>query len=209
MVRPSSTAETIVAKLSSSSTMSAASLATSVPVIPMATPMSAFFRAGASLTPSPVMATTSPRSCSAWMISSLCSGETREYTETSPIRSARPATPNSSSSLPIRTPPVETMPAWAAMVRAVSGWSPVIMIGRIPAFRQRATASRASLRSGSIMATRPRKRQALAGIPQDPASRELSPGGRPLPAPVDPGLPGRRPAVKLQPEVPGRQHRSA
>lgn len=33
---------------------------TSVPVMPMAMPMSASFRAGASFTPSPVMATTSP-----------------------------------------------------------------------------------------------------------------------------------------------------
>ena len=59
MALPSATAATMVAKLSSESTMSAACLATAVPD-PMATPMSAFFRAGASLTPSPVMATTSP-----------------------------------------------------------------------------------------------------------------------------------------------------
>ena len=56
--RPSSTAASMEAKSSSVSTMSAASLATSVPVMPMATPMSACLRAGASLTPSPVMATT-------------------------------------------------------------------------------------------------------------------------------------------------------
>ena len=56
--RPSSTACTIDAKLSSSRIMSAASRATSVPEAPMATPMSAFFSAGASLTPSPVTATT-------------------------------------------------------------------------------------------------------------------------------------------------------
>ncbi len=37
----------------------AASLATSVPAIPMANPTSAFFRAGASFVPSPVTATTS------------------------------------------------------------------------------------------------------------------------------------------------------
>ena len=48
---------TIVEKASSRRTMSAASWATCVPRWPMATPMSAFFRAGASLTPSPVMAT--------------------------------------------------------------------------------------------------------------------------------------------------------
>ena len=61
IARPSSTAATIVAKLSSASTMSAASLETSVPVMPIATPMSAVFRAGASLTPSPVIATVIPR----------------------------------------------------------------------------------------------------------------------------------------------------
>jgi len=55
--RPSSTAASIVAKSSSVSTMSAASLAISVPARPIATPMSAFRSAGASLTPSPVMAT--------------------------------------------------------------------------------------------------------------------------------------------------------
>ena len=77
MARPSRTAATMVAKLSSSSTMSAASLATSVPVTPMATPMSARLSAGASLTPSPVMATTSPRACSALTMASFCSGEVR------------------------------------------------------------------------------------------------------------------------------------
>ena len=57
MFRPSSTAFWMVAKLSSVSTMSAAPLATSVPVMPMATPMSAALREGASLTPSPVIET--------------------------------------------------------------------------------------------------------------------------------------------------------
>src|SRR5665647_3797866 len=61
MPRPSSTAATIEAKLSSVMTMSETSLVTSVPVMPMATPMSASLTAGASLTPSPVMATISPR----------------------------------------------------------------------------------------------------------------------------------------------------
>lgn len=53
MSRPSSTPVTMDAKLSSSSIMSAACLETSEPAIPMATPISAFFRAGESLTPSP------------------------------------------------------------------------------------------------------------------------------------------------------------
>ena len=47
----------IVAKLSSARIIAEASFDTSVPVIPIATPISAFFNAGASFTPSPVMAT--------------------------------------------------------------------------------------------------------------------------------------------------------
>ncbi len=65
------------AKLSSVMTMSETSLVTSVPVMPMATPMSASLTAGASLTPSPVMAATSPRLRQARTARSLCSGETR------------------------------------------------------------------------------------------------------------------------------------
>ena len=57
---PSSTAPMMVAKLSSASTRSAAPLLTSVPVMPMPMPMSARLMDGASLTPSPVMATTLP-----------------------------------------------------------------------------------------------------------------------------------------------------
>ena len=67
----------MVAKLSSSKIISLASLLTSVPVMPMAIPISACLRAGASLTPSPVMATNLPRLCKAWTMRSLCSGETR------------------------------------------------------------------------------------------------------------------------------------
>ena len=53
MARPSSTAATMEVKLSSARTMSEADLATAVPE-PIAIPISAFFKAGASLTPSPV-----------------------------------------------------------------------------------------------------------------------------------------------------------
>ena len=55
-MRPSSTADTMEAKLSSTRIMSAAAFATSVPVMPMAMPMSACLRADASFTPSPVIA---------------------------------------------------------------------------------------------------------------------------------------------------------
>lgn len=53
-------AVTMLRKLSSNRMIPAASLATSVPAIPIANPISAFFKAGASFVPSPVIATTFP-----------------------------------------------------------------------------------------------------------------------------------------------------
>jgi len=97
MRRPSSTAATMVAK-SSASTMSAASLLTSVPVTPMATPMSARCRAGASLTPSPVMATTAPRAFQAVTMRSFCSGLVRAYTGVAATRSTSSASSRRASS---------------------------------------------------------------------------------------------------------------
>ncbi len=61
--RPCATASTIVAKLSSVKIISEAPWATSVPVIPIAQPTSLAFKAGASFTPSPVIATTAPERC--------------------------------------------------------------------------------------------------------------------------------------------------
>ncbi len=75
--RPFPTACTIVAKLSSVNIIAAASLETSVPVMPIAIPMSACFSAGASFTPSPVIAAICPFSCHARTMRILCSGETR------------------------------------------------------------------------------------------------------------------------------------
>lgn len=81
MLRPQSTAFTIDVKLSFSKMMSAAYLATSVPVMPIAKPTSAFFKAGASFVPSPVTATTSPLSLrpvtSAYLSSGLDLASTR------------------------------------------------------------------------------------------------------------------------------------
>ncbi|KYN03184.1 hypothetical protein ALC62_06051 [Cyphomyrmex costatus] len=76
--RPSSMPVTIVAKLSSSSIKSATCLLTSdpdnhnhsrSPVMPIAIPMSAFLRAGESLTPSPVTAVIR---CNRWQLSTIC-----------------------------------------------------------------------------------------------------------------------------------------
>jgi hypothetical protein len=79
----------IVEKSSSVRIMSAASFATSVPSLPIEIPISAFFNAGASFTPSPVIATTSPLLCSAAMILSLCSGLVRAKMETFDIACAK------------------------------------------------------------------------------------------------------------------------
>ena len=68
--------------------MRLAFFATSVP-LPIAIPMSAALIAGASLTPSPVMATTSPFALSVSASSTLCSGATRPTTPIASIRSIR------------------------------------------------------------------------------------------------------------------------
>src|SRR3569833_1794908 len=74
MYLPHIQAFTIEAKLSSITIMSAACLATSVPVIPIANPTSAFLRAGASFVPSQVTATTTPHTLSPVTSKYLSSG---------------------------------------------------------------------------------------------------------------------------------------
>ncbi len=152
MVRPSRTARTMVAKLSSVRTMLAASFATSVPE-PIATPMSALRRAGASLTPSPVIATTCRRACSAVTIRSLCSGATRANTAMFGSAEASVASSIRSSSAPVTASP--SRPRARAIAAAVARWSPVIIFTEIPALLQSSMASRASARGGSIIPTRP------------------------------------------------------
>ena len=92
-----------------------ASLAAEVPVF-MATPTSAWARAGASLVPSPVIATSLPPSCSFLIRAILSSG----------VASARKS----------------STPASAAMAFAVSGLSPVIMTVLMPIARSSANRSR-------------------------------------------------------------------
>ena len=99
----------MLAKLSSASTMSDASRVTSVPLRPIAMPMCASRSAGASLTPSPVIATTAPRAFQSRTMRSLSSGVARAWTR-------------SAASSPRRT-----MPSSRAIAAAVTAWSPVIM----------------------------------------------------------------------------------
>ena len=92
-----------------------ASFAAEVPVF-MATPTSACASAGASLVPSPVIATSLPPSCSFLISASLSSG----------VASARKS----------------STPASSAIAFAVSGLSPVIMTVRMPIVRSSANRSR-------------------------------------------------------------------
>ena len=136
--------------------MAEASLDTSVPVIPMATPISAFFRAGASLTPSPVMATTLPFRCHASTILILSDGDTLAYTDMWASLLSSSSSDILLSSCPVTaTSPSLYIPICLAMAVAVTLWSPVIITGFIPAPIAVATASTASSLGGSIIATSP------------------------------------------------------
>ena len=77
--RPSASTDGMCENLPSSSTSWATALVACAP-LPMATPMSASLSASASLTPSPVIATTCPLRCSACTSVRFCSGETRPKT---------------------------------------------------------------------------------------------------------------------------------
>mmetsp|Transcript_39307 Transcript_39307/g.99062 ORF Transcript_39307/g.99062 Transcript_39307/m.99062 type:complete len:280 (-) Transcript_39307:1742-2581(-) len=181
MRRPSSTPRTMDAKLSSSRIMSAASLDTSDPVMPMAMPMSAFFSAGESFTPSPVTATTDLARWLPSTITSFCCGEVRANT----IWGYSSTRSRSSSDMSLSCEPVTTMAlAWLgstsstgtprflamsstvssvmmftcrAIALAVMGWSPVTMMTLMPAVWQIFTASGTAGRGGSMSAMKPRK----------------------------------------------------
>src|SRR5450756_2820887 len=99
--RPSLTASSIEEKSSFSKTSSEASRATSVPLPPIAIPIWADFKAGASLTPSPVIATISPFALRASTIRSFCSGTTLAKMFTGFMRSSSTSSSMASSSSPV------------------------------------------------------------------------------------------------------------
>ena len=153
---PSSTADTIVAKLSSVKITSAASFATSVPTIPIAHPMSDAFNAGLSFTPSPVIATISPFFCHAFTILTLCSGDTLAYTEYFLTFFSKSSSDIFSSSSPvIASSSFSNIPNFFAIAVAVILWSPVIITVFIPAVLHFSTAFFASSLGGSIIPTNP------------------------------------------------------
>ncbi len=153
----------MVAKLSSLSTMLAASRVTSAPVSPMAMPISASLTAGASFTPSPVMTTTCPILFKALTISNLCWGRISAKTLVWAISSASFSGSTASSSLPITTlSPGLIMPNSMAIALAVAGLSPVSIFTSMPAWRHFARASYISLRGGSFIPISPAKTMFLS-----------------------------------------------
>src|SRR4029450_8104494 len=181
---PMATISMSLVGLESRSTMLPASLAATVPVF-MATPTSAWARAGASLVPSPVMATSLPSPCSARISSILRSG----------VAWARKS----------------STPASLAMAAAVSGVAPVIVAVR----RSWSKRSRMPPLTTSLRWTTPRGRAPSATTSGVPPSRAMSstigsssPGTAPAWL-LDPGNDGvggplaDLPAVEVRPRHPG------
>ncbi len=125
----------------------ALSIATSAPV-PMAMPTSACASAGASLTPSPAIATLRPSACSSLIMRALSSGST----------SAR----------------ISSIPSRPATARAVRSLSPVAMTTRNPCWCSALSASGVVSLTGSATDTRPTMSDSTTtNITVSPASRRL------------------------------------
>mmetsp|Transcript_3790 Transcript_3790/g.11235 ORF Transcript_3790/g.11235 Transcript_3790/m.11235 type:complete len:456 (-) Transcript_3790:1056-2423(-) len=144
-------------------TMSAAARAASVEPS-TAMPICAFFSAGASFTPSPVIAVTSPcASARSLMMRCLSAGAVRQKTplpRSGCKSAARWASSNRSEkkSLPSQVRAASSrMPSSPPIAAAVSRESPVIMNTRTPAALHLRMASFASGRGGSRMPTTPQR----------------------------------------------------
>ena len=140
-------------------TIAAACLATSVPRMPIATPMSACLSAGASLTPSPIMATISPRGLQRRGRSTqlVLGGDAAEGGDIRPAgraRSRRRAFQLASVERRVRSAP--SSPSSRPTASAVSRWSPVSITVRRPACRRRAIVSLTPGAGGSARPTNPR-----------------------------------------------------
>ena len=138
--RPSRSPCISVTNESSPRTRSEASRATAVP-LPMATATSAWWSAGASLTPSPVTATVLLQDRATSTMRSFCSGIARATMLSVGNSAARRASSHSASSGPVTTRSLDR-PASAAIAAAVVGWSPVTTSGWMPAALARTIASR-------------------------------------------------------------------
>ncbi len=176
--RPSSSAWTMFSGEGSVRTRSAAALAEREPGAERPIPMSASLMAAASLTPSPVIATTRPARWRSLTIRTLCSGETRAKTAESSTLAIRSDSGSASSSAPVTTASAPGMPSRAAMAPAVVGWSPVIMVTRTPASWRCARVSEAPGRGVSLIARKPRSVSPVTCSGSSSAVNEASSSGR-------------------------------
>ena len=135
--------------------MSADSLETSVPFMPIATPICASFKAGASFTPSPVIVTISPFCLRAFTILNLCSGLTLANIVILFTIFASSSSVNLSISSPVMTLPER--PISFPISTAVSLLSPVIILTFIPLSLQEIMVGLTFALGGSSMATKPKK----------------------------------------------------
>ena len=174
----------------------------------MATPMSASCRAGPSLTPSPVIATTWPRACRARAMRSLSSGETRATTmpswssdgsEHAGRRLAARARENGDVRRGAARPP-------SAIAAAVAGWSPVTIATLIRRGGRRPVAIRPPSRGGSSRRHQPEQAQVALAPPRGRSVPCRSPG---RPRPRAPGDPARSSAPRRAAPRPHGGHRTA
>ncbi len=148
--RPSATTPGRVANLPSSNTSCATDRVAAAPD-PMATPMSASLRASASLTPSPVIATTWPRDCSAPTIARFWAGVTRPKTEfvSKTVANASWSSGRSRASIASST----CSPTFRATAPTVRGLSPEMTFSATPCSRKYSNVSAASGRTRSANST--------------------------------------------------------
>ena len=148
---PSDIATVIVLKLSSSKIISAVSFVTSVPLLPIPIPTLASFIAGASFTPSPVIATTLPIFWKDSTICNLFSGLTLANTEYFFIYLINSFWLSPSSSVAfIHSSSLLHIPTSLAIEVAVVKLSPVNIIGLILALKQSLIDSLILSRTGSF-----------------------------------------------------------
>ena len=152
--RPHSTACAMLANELSRMVISLASLATAVPS-PIDSPTCALLRAGASLVPSPVTATTSPNSWSRRTRRSLSIGRARAMILRRVSRALASSSVRASNSAPVMISSSVELSSQRPICRAISlavpEVSPVMIFTPIPASRHCWIASGTSLRTGSMM----------------------------------------------------------
>src|ERR1700704_2556282 len=124
-----------------------------------AVPQSACFKAGASLTPSPVIATKWPRACSALTIAYLCSGKTRAKPSAFSIASAICGGTLLGSMSLGKASAAGMMwvprPSWRAVSMAMAVSSPVTILIRTPFSRAFSMVALESSRGGSNIGRMP------------------------------------------------------